>query len=187
MKSIFLNLALVFASFVLLTPALSAQKPIPQFDGFHKNIYAEFFGSNLIVGVNYDQRLNRGRQDGIGFRAGIGGLSASGTYESTDINAGIVTFPLEFNHILGKRRSGLITGVGILPVYATATAEGVLTNNQTVVEEGFGLVGGFLNIGYRAQPLRNGVMFQFNWNPMILRGSGFHTGWFGIGIGVGFK
>ncbi|MCB0642479.1 MAG: hypothetical protein KDC44_12605, partial [Phaeodactylibacter sp.] len=175
------------ALFFFYVPTASAQKPVPQFSGFHKNIYVEFFGSNLLMGVNYDQRLHRGQMDGIGFRAGIGGFSAQGSDQGTDIGAGIVTFPLEFNHVLGKRRSSLITGVGLLPIYATASAKGPLTNDQVIIAEGFGLVGGFLNIGYRAQPLRNGVVFQFQWNPMILRGSGFNPGWFGLGIGVGFK
>lgn len=187
MKSIFFQTALAALALLFFTPSASAQKPVPDFSGFHKNIYVEFFGSNLLMGVNYDQRLRRGQMDGIGFRAGIGGFSAKGTDQGNNIGAGIVTFPLEFNHVLGKRRSALVTGIGLLPVYATASVNGPITNNEVVIDEGFGLVGGFLNIGYRAQPLRNGIVFQAQWNPMILRGSGFHTGWFGLGIGVGFK
>lgn len=30
-------------------------------------------------------------------------------------------------------------------------------------------------------------MFQFHWNPLIFRGSGFNVGWVGLGVGIGFK
>jgi len=163
------------------------QSDIPQFDTHHKNIYVEFLGSHLLAGVNFDMRLNKGRMDGIGFRAGIGGLSATGFSQNTEITLGLVTFPLEFNHLVGKKRSSFVTGVGLLPIYATFSATGQLTDYEFVRGEGFSLVGGFLTMGYRFQPKKTGVMFQFNWNPLILRGSGFNIGWFGLGIGLGFK
>lgn len=159
----------------------------PEFDSRHKNIYAELFGSNIIAGVNFDMRLNKGQNDGIGFRVGVGGLSVSGFDQNTELNLGVVTFPLEVNTVVGKRRSSLIAGAGLLPIYATVSGQGELTNYEYVSGDGFGLAGGFLTLGYRHQPLRNGLMFQFNWNPMILRGSGFNAGWIGLGVGVGFK
>ncbi|MFM9950894.1 MAG: hypothetical protein ACKV1O_23360 [Saprospiraceae bacterium] len=175
--------------FTLITGNISAQKTreIPVFEGHHKNIYVEFLGSNLLVGVNYDMRLRKGRMDGIGFRVGVGGISASGFDQNTEINLGIVTFPMEFNHVVGKRRSSLVAGVGLLPIYATISGEGELTDYEYVQAEGFGLAGGFLTFGYRLQPLRTGFMMQFNWNPMILRGSGFNPGWIGLSMGIGFK
>lgn len=175
--------------FMLFLGSLYGQRSrvVPDFTGYHKNIYVEFLGSNLLVGVNYDMRLKKGRMDGIGFRAGIGGISVSGFDQNTEVNLGIVTFPIEFNHVVGKRRSSLIAGVGLLPIYATISGDGELTDYEYVQEEGFGLVGGFLTFGYRLQPLRTGFMMQFNWNPMILRGSGFNIGWFGLGMGIGFK
>ncbi len=123
--------------------------------------------------------------DGIGFRAGIGGLSASEFDQSARL--GLVTFPLEFNHLVGKKRSSFVTGIGLLPVYASLSANGALTDYEYVQGDGFGLVGGFMTMGYRLQPKKTGVMFQINWNPLILRGSGFNAGWLGIGLGVGFK
>jgi hypothetical protein len=98
----------------------------------------------------------------------------------------LVTFPLEFNHVLGKRRSSFITGIGILPVYASISGSGTITNNSYVNAKGFAITGGFMTVGYRLQPLKNGFMMQINWNPMVFR-DGFHVGWLGIGMGVGFK
>lgn len=177
------------ALFTVFSGALLGQKnrEIPTFTGYHKNIYLELRGSHIGAGVNYDMRLQKGRMDGIGFRVGIGGISASGISQNTEIRAGLVTFPIEFNHIVGKRKSSLVTGVGILPVYASVTGNGELTNFQFVQGEGFGIGAGFLTFGYRLQPLGTGFMMQFNWNPMIIRGSGFNTGWFGLSLGVGFK
>lgn len=176
--------------FILLNARLNAQsKAAPAFTGHHKNIYMEFLGSSVLAGVNFDMRLKKGRMDGIGFRAGIGGFSASGTDQETNtqISGGIVTFPIELNHLIGKRRSSFETGIGILPMYATVSGVGELTDYQYIRGEGFGIAGGYLTLGYRLQPLKTGFMLQFNWNPMILRGSGFNTGWFGLGLGVGFK
>jgi len=163
------------------------QSGIPEFDSHHKNIYVEFLGSHILAGVNFDMRLNKGRMDGIGFRAGIGGISVTDFDQNTEIKLGLVTFPLEFNHLIGKKKSSFLTGVGLLPVYATLSADGELTDYEFVRGEGFGIVGGFLTVGYRCQPKNSGFMFQINWNPLILRGSGFNAGWFGIGLGMGFK
>ncbi|MEZ4910407.1 MAG: hypothetical protein R2774_06065 [Saprospiraceae bacterium] len=171
----------------LIGSKIYGQNGIPEFNSHHKNIYVEFLGSHLLAGVNYDMRLKKGRMDGVGFRAGIGGLSVTGFDQNTEITLGLVTFPLEFNHLIGKKRSSLVTGVGLLPVYATFSADGELTDYEFVQGEGFGLVGGFLTMGYRFQPKKTGVMFQINWNPLILRGSGFNAGWIGVGLGMGFK
>ncbi|WP_026946003.1 hypothetical protein [Algoriphagus marincola] len=179
---------IVLIGFIVLISCKSyGQNEIPPFSTHQKNIYAEFLGSHLLVGVNFDMRLKKGRMDGIGFRAGIGGLSTTGFDQNTEINLGLVTFPIEFNHLVGKKRSSFVTGAGILPVYATFSSDGELTDYEFVREEGFGLVGGFFTMGYRFQPKETGLMFQFNWNPLILRGSGFHIGWLGIGLGIGFK
>ena len=170
---------LVF-SFIL---TLSAQrtKEMPNFDSYRKNIYVEFLGSNLLAGVNFDMRLKKGRNDGIGFRVGLGGAHLS--FSEGDL--GIVTLPIEFNNIVGRRHGGFETGVGILPVYGTIS--GRTPDNKYVQAEGVTIAGGFLTLGYRYQPINSGFMFQVHWNPMILRGSGFNVGWFGIGVGVGFK
>lgn len=172
---------MVITFLMLMVCYLNAQsnKSIPSFEGRHKNIYLELLGSHVLAGVNFDMRLNKGRMDGIGFRVGVGGISA----ELADV--GIVTFPIEINHLIGKRRSSFEAGVGILPIYATSIGE--ITDYDYVTEDGMAFAGGFLTLGYRYQPLGNGFMAQIQWNPLILRGSGFNAGWLGIGLGMGFK
>lgn len=185
-KPLAIVLSLALALFSLTTSAQEYQA----FSGasYQKNIYAELGGSHLIGGVNFDMRLKAGRRDGIGFRAGIGGLSAEGFSGNDRYNVGIVTFPLEFNHLVaGKKRGGFLSGVGILPVYATVSGKGELTDYEYIKAEGFDVVGGFLTLGYRHQAYRNGLMFQILWNPLVLRGSGFNSGWMSIGLGYSFK
>jgi len=173
----------------LLPGQLCAQKDKqpPVFESYHKNIFAELLGSNILAGVNFDMRLKKGRMDGIGFRAGVGGVSTTVFDENNEFRVGVATFPIEFNHVVGKRRSGLVSGIGLLPIYATLNGTGTIVNNEVVWGEGFGLAGGFLTFGYRLQPVRTGFMMQFIWNPMLLRGSGFSQGWIGLGLGIGFK
>ena len=161
----------------------------PDFDGYHKNIFVEGFGANLLVGVNYDMRLNKGRMDGLGFRAGIGGGALSGTDSYGEpAHFGLITMPLELNYLIGKKRSSLLTGVGILPIYASVQGNGTIkaTGEKAFIDaNGFGF-GGYLSLGYRFQPLRNGFMFQINWNPLITK-AGFSPKWFGVSLGYGFK
>ncbi len=182
MKALLTTLALLVSIF-----HASAQKEIPPFNGHHKNIFVEFLGSHGLMGANFDMRLKKGRMDGIGFRAGIGGVYFQGEDENSSASLGLVTFPIEFNHLVGKRRSSFVSGVGILPVYAALNASGEVVDNQYVSVEGFGIGGGFLTLGYRLQPRGTGFMLQFVWNPLILRGSGFRAGWVGLGMGIGFK
>ena len=89
------------------------------------------------------------------------------------------------NYVVGKQRNGFVAGIGALPMYASF--EGRVPNGyeEYIKAKGFGMVG-FLDIGYRLQPLKNGFMMQVNWNP-IISGAGFEAGWFGIGLGIGFK
>lgn len=105
------------------------------------------------------------------------GLHATGFDKNTKVTLGLVTFPLEFNHLLGKKRSSFIIGVGLLPVYTTISGVGELTEYEFIKYEGFGIIGGFLTMGYRFQPKKTGVMFQVNWNPLVLRGNGFKVGY----------
>lgn len=183
------NYLALIAAFGLFICSASAQveNTTPSFSTYHKNIYGEFFGSSVLTGINYDMRLNRGQMDGIGFRVGVGGVSLKGSNNGGNYKLGVVTFPIEFNNLVGKEKHFFQSGVGLLPAYATYSGKGEITDNQFVKAEGFGLAGGFLSMGYRFQPINNGVFFQANWNPLILKGEGFKAGWIGLGIGVGFK
>ena len=184
MKHKFITLTL---SLFLLFSISSAQVGTSTFQSHHKNVYVELLGSSILTGVNFDMRLKPGQMDGIGFRAGVGGINISGSSDGEDYQIGLVTIPLEFNHLVGEGKHSFVSGIGLLPAYATVSGKGDFSEDTWVEAEGFGLAGGFLTLGYRRQPLDNGFMFQANLNPLVLRGSGFRIGWIGIGIGFGFK
>ncbi|RDV15293.1 hypothetical protein DXT99_09490 [Pontibacter diazotrophicus] len=152
---------------------------------YNKAIFVEALGNGIGISANYDMRIKRGVQDGFGFRAGIGGLSANGTdTDGRSVDASIITFPLAVNYLIGERRSAFEAGLGITPIYANADVYD--TNNTGITDaKGWG-TSGFINLGYRFQPLKNGFVFRFDWTPAF-NSTGFSPAWFGISAGIGFK
>ena len=162
------------------------RKQIPSFDGFHKNITFEFGGTSILTGVKYDMRLNRGRMDGIGFSAGLGGLFLSRDDQNINGRVSILTIPLEFNHIIGKRRHGFVTGLGILPVYGEVDVTDSTTSpSENVETRGFGIAGPFATIGWRFSPLKTGFTFQIAYHPIYSANE--LGGTISLNIGIGFK
>lgn len=181
-------ISLLILSFGLPKISIAQKKAPPVFETRHKNVYVEALGSSILLGAHFDMRLKKGQMDGAGLRAGIGGFSVRAQTDSLRATFGAVVFPLEFNYLAGKRRSSFIAGVGLLPMYATLGASGTVDGESGVlVEDGFTFIGGFVNMGYRFQPLRNGLMLQLTLTPMILRGAGLIPLNFGLGLGFGFK
>lgn len=152
---------------------------------FHKNIFVKRFGNGVLTFVNYDIRLTRGAQDGLGIRAGIGGGTFNNVHtgEGEIIDAGIVTMPVGVNYLVGKRRSSFEVGIGITPIYVNADA--VIVDNEFFTGKAWGAVG-VLNLGYRFQPLRNGLMFRVDWTSVFGEG-GFYGKFWGAYLGFGYK
>ena len=158
----------VFASAILMSIALSAQAPKPR---FRKNIFAELGGNGLLFSGNYDMRLKRGAQDGLGFRIGLGG--------GRIINDAYFTIPFGVNYLLGAGRSALEVGLGLTPAHYRSST---YSNNALhSMDKWYGLV--MLNIGYRFQPLRDGVMFRIDWTPG-LNGDRVVRGYAGLSLGI---
>ncbi len=151
---------------------------------FHKNVFVEVLGNGLLVSANYDMRLKRGIQDGLGFRVGVGGGRIEGTTNDGDyLDASLLTIPLSVNYLVGKRRSAFEAGIGVTPVFVNADL--AIIDDEITYGKGWGAIG-FLNLGYRFQPIRNGVMFRADWTPVIYS-EGFSPGFFGVSLGFGFK
>ncbi|MES3016546.1 MAG: hypothetical protein V4721_02155 [Bacteroidota bacterium] len=147
-----------------------------------KSVYAEFLGNGGFLTANYDVRLNPGRNNGLGVRAGIGfggfHFLNSDPYWVNSIKSGTkyTSIPLQLNYIWGKRRSGLEAGLGITPEF-TLNKKGTDPAVQ---------VTGLLNLGYRLQPLDNGLSFRIVASPGIYQGRVFPIG-AGISLGYSFK
>lgn len=146
-------------------------------DLISRNLFVEFGGPSLGIGIGYDQRFKP--MSVFGFRAGLSFTSGSwddsgwwgaydgGAYTSVDFKG--VTIPLEVNAIMGKRASKFELGVGATPcilhryeVYHWGWYPGQSGND---IKDGIKLnVFGTLNIGYRLQRdsgffLRAGLTF----------------------------
>lgn len=174
----------------LLSGSLMAQNQEKLFGGdatdakFRKNVFVEGLGNGLLISANYDMRFKRGASDGLGFRVGIGGGSVEGYTSNNDyINGNVMTFPLSVNYLAGKRRSYFEAGLGITPVFVNADL--AIFEDEIYSGKGWGAAG-FINVGYRFQPIRNGVMFRLDWTPAITS-EGFFPGFFGASLDYSFQ
>lgn len=150
--------------------AFSAAKEEPELTGKRKkSVFVEFIGNSPFISGNLDMRLKPDRNDGFGLRAGAGFVN------------NYITVPLGLNYIIGKRRSGFETGIGITPVVRISSDQDLYGDPN-----GPGLeAAGFLNTGYRLQST-NGFMLRVNVSVAYAE-SYFVFGWPGISIGYSFK
>lgn len=136
-----------------------------------KAIYFEWKGNGIGKSINFDTRFSNGRS-GLGLRVGIGATEIE--YDRAGENSftyDALTFPAAINYVFGKRRHSLETGVGF----------------TTILEQNDTEFGGqaFLNLGYRFKPIRNGIVFRFNYTPTF-DAEGVEFGKTGISLGWGF-
>ncbi len=171
MKTQLFTVLLVVFSF-----QVKAQTQTP--DGHKKAIFVEAFGQGLHASVNYDMRIKKGSQRGLGFRLGVGGIF-TGTVNADAGNkvTGVIGFPVGLNYLVGENKSSFEAGLGFTPHYADTVIDSP-TNPKIIDKNGWG-TNGYLNLGYRFQPLNNGFMFRLNWTPVISR-TGFLAQNFGV-------
>lgn len=168
--------------FVVLSFQVKAQTESA--DSHKKSIFIEAFGQGLHASVNYDMRFNKGVQSGLGFRLGVGGIF-TGTVNADAGNeaTGVIAFPVGLNYLLGEKKSSFEAGIGLTPHHARTDIYSP-TNPKIIDENGWG-ANGYLNLGYRFQPLTNGFMFRLNWTPVI-SSTGFLAQNFGVSAGYSF-
>lgn len=150
----------------------------------NQTVYLELLGNGLVYSLNYDLRLEKGRQDGHGIRIGAGIMPVSERgFSGNEARGTVVTVPLAYNYLIGRRRSAFEVGAGLTPVFGHVAGVDVSGNE---VDDADATVIGFLNAGYRYQPLNNGFVFRFTWTPAVTN-EGFFPLWFGLSFGYGFK
>jgi hypothetical protein len=143
-------------------------KPLP--GKYRKAIFVEGGGNVYGLSANFDMRLRPGRNDGPGFRAGVG--YGAVLNEDDDAYFGLA-IPLSYNYIFRNERSGIETGLGLTPTFATGN--GISNPSLAVIA----------NLGYRLQPLREGLIVRANWSP-ALDNRGFRSG-VGFSLGYSFR
>ena len=141
---------------------------------YRKSVFVEVLGNGIIMSLNYDMRLQRHKNDGVGFRVGMG-LGEYFPKIENDLNR-YISLPVNLNYIVGKQRSGLETGIGITPQISLTTLE---DNPQTKSI-------GYLNMGYRFQPLKDGLILRAVWTPYYYNKE-FYTNWAGVSVGYSFR
>lgn len=144
-----------------------------------KSVFAEALGSGVGISGNFEMRFKKGRNDGFGFRAGLGlgAFYSSSGEERFGADRRYVTFPVMANYIKGINRSGFETAIGFTSQVAFSK---VADYEQSYIPLGS------LNVGYRLQPLKDGLLIRATWTPFF-DNKGFYPSWAGFSIGYSFK
>lgn len=103
----------------------------------------EFGGAGGALSAQIDQRFSIDRNDGLGYRAGLGNYSD------------VISIPLGLNYIFGKKRSGLELGLGLTTYFDLKNDDNFFQNENSA-----GLSPLF-TVGYRLQSY-NGFMLRLN-------------------------
>ena len=131
-----------------------------------KAVYAEIGGPGF-ASINYDMRFAK-KEDGFGFRAGIGGFTID--------NSSIMFFPMALNYITSKDQKNYFElGLGLTPVSIS---------NGSSSSSHFSTTFGHMNIGYRLQPKAGGFLFRAGITPIF--GNGFFFPYY-AGLSFGYK
>jgi hypothetical protein len=130
-----------------------------------KSVYFELGGPGL-ASFNYDTRFGP-KEDGFGGRIGVGGFSIDGD--------GAVFVPVGLNYLLGKDSKNYFElGAGATPVFISG-GDG----------DNFTSTFGWVNFGYRLQPLNGGFTFRAFITP-VFGEFGFIPYWGGVSFGYKF-
>ena len=141
------------------------------------NAKAVFFelGGPGVASINYDMRLS-GKEDGIGFRIGIGGYSISDGYND---KTSALFIPAGVNYLLGKDGKNYFEfGGGI-------TLVSISDRSNYSGDGTFSTSFGHLNFGYRLQPKNGGFLFRAGIVP-IFNKYGFIPYYAGVSFGYKF-
>ena len=139
-----------------------------------KSIFFEIGGPGL-ASFNYDMRLS-GKEDGIGFRAGIGGFSVN---NNNDDKATAIFIPVGLNYLLGKDGKNYFEFGGGVTIVSISESAG--SSSDGTLSTSFG----HLNFGYRLQPKNGGFLFRAGIVPVFNK-YGFIPYYAGVSFGYKF-
>ncbi len=142
-----------------------------------RNLFVEFFGPSLGIGLGYDQRFKPNSV--FGFRAGIaytnGSVDDTGYWGAYDgdgyryVEFKGVTLPLEANAIFGNRASKFELGIGATPCILDRNERfySGWPHGSVKTKDGVRLnIFGTMNIGYRLQR-KSGFFFRIGLTFMV--------------------
>jgi len=151
-------------------------RPIPiasDNQGYRQAVFIELLGNSPLMTLNYDRMLKRHHNDGFGVRAGFG----LGEYIDSDFAQmpNYLSIPIGVTYIIGPKRHALEAGVGYTAQFLSSPIPEKLPSRSSAN----------LNLGYRFQPLRDGLLFRIYWAPYYRRQV--LTGWAGVSFGFSFR
>ena len=157
---------------MVTVPSLFAQKAT-------KAAYVELGGAG-IASINYDMRIMK-KNDGLGFRVGIGGFSINdGSYKTTALFV-----PVGLNYLLGKDNKHFFelgAGATFVSLKEKNTFNDPYYQNTN---DKFNSTFGHLYFGYRVQPEDGGFLFRAGLTPIFGKGY-FIPYWAGVSFGYAF-
>ncbi len=124
-----------------------------------KSLYFEA-GSPGVASINYDMRFNK-KDDGLGFRAGFGGVAIDGD--------GLLAIPIGLNYLVGKDKKNYFeigTGLTILTTFTRQYlyyGNGNSDYKTQKEDDSFG----HIYMGYRYQPKNGGFLFRAGIAPVF--------------------
>ncbi len=130
-------------------------------------IYFELGGPGILYSVNYDGRFSK-KETGFGGRIGIGIVSVDQQTFSA--------IPIGVNYLFGSEGKFFEVGSGISFLSVKDKSEFDLFNGSGV--------SGYLQLGYRSQPLKSGFTWRANFSPFF--GGGYFVPSGGVSIGYRF-
>lgn len=135
-------------------------------------VYFEGLGQGLLYSVDFDHRFT----ENIAFRAGF----SSFTIEFIS-DVSITTIPLMIEYLTGHGSSHLELGLGIVPIHGSLSTSFFGTTEGSV---GAWAVLGTATVGYRYQPVKEGILFRVGLTPLM--GGGEVQIWGGASVGWAF-
>ncbi|GAA4338368.1 hypothetical protein [Flaviaesturariibacter amylovorans] len=163
----------------------------------HRAVYLEVLGAGGLNSVSYDSRLQRGRRDGWGLRAGIGfWMVPTISYYNDTLKQALFSIPLMVNYLVGRRKGFLELGAGITYFLSVPQRPREGPKDQYTIQQlGMRLpdVLGTFMIGYRHVPPEKGVTWGVSLNPLVgkrfnVPAAGIHLAFIpSIGVKVGYK
>lgn len=183
MKKLPLLFALIFG--IIFSANAQSSKEVSNFNSFQKSITFDISGKTITRGLKFDMRLKRGQRNGYGIKLGLARFSADRLESFDNQSVSVFATPIEVNYIFGKKRHGLVTGVGAIPTFASSSFERSI-NGSNLEGKNLDIVGGFLTLGYRFTPIKKGITVQVNYTPSFYKDRISDT-FTGISIGYAFK
>ncbi|MFA6944584.1 MAG: hypothetical protein WC220_01670 [Pedobacter sp.] len=153
---------------------------------YRKALFVETFIPGGLLSANYDMRLKKDINHGLGFSAGAG----LGGYYLTEVTNNnkttdrrMLALPIAMNYIIGAKQHGLELGIGVTPQIALdKVRDNSADDNGTFIP---------LRIGYRLQPKKEGFTARAALIPIIknstVSSGAFNLLNFGVSCGYSFR